>query len=149
MASLQKYWRTLNLLERGLFALSVLCFAWALVAYIQAKHFQYNAQTIIGQITGLKVLPNDDGKIITPTFKFELQGKRFEVLNPHMADAEDYRVGQSVSVLANPMNPKDAILEETFHPAITSLIIAALGFIGIASCGLVLFARLRHVSKSK
>ena len=107
----------------------LLCLGFSLVVAISTNSFLRSAHVAKGRIVELKVLPGDKGGNITPYFKFEVQGKQYEVINPHMADASTYKLNDLVDILFEPSNPQNAMIRESNFQYYPSVFMLGLGLI--------------------
>lgn len=109
MTNSQKLLLTFVFLASGLAFLGVA--GWL---YFQENQFAINALAAEGQVIGLaESIDSENGAIsYAPIVRFQTEGGRmFDFQSPYYASPPAYEIGQSVSVLYPPENPRDAVLQ--------------------------------------
>ncbi len=109
MTNNQKLLLTLIFLASGLAFLGVA--GWL---YLQESQFAINALTTEGRVIGLaESIDSENGSTsYAPIVRFQTEGGRvFDFQSPYYTSPPAYQIGQNVTVLYPPENPREAVLK--------------------------------------
>jgi hypothetical protein len=94
---------------------------WGLVLARNSWDFARNGVAVTGTVVSQEAHSDDDGTTYSPVVEFNVNGGRYEFTSGNSSSPPAYRVGQSVPVRYDPVNPQraqiDTLWENWLAPA--------------------------------